>query len=109
MAAEEALKGTPLAKAKIYIAGAASTYKDWRDGSKYDLLIAGVGALCLIFIIMLIITRSFVAALVIVGTVALSIGRIVWRVGVDLAVSSGHGIVLDGTSDVCDHPFGGGV
>jgi RND superfamily putative drug exporter len=73
-AAEEALKGTPLAYAKIYIAGTASTYKDWRDGSTYDLLIAGLASLCLIFIIMLIITRSFVAALVIVGTVALSLG-----------------------------------
>jgi putative drug exporter of the RND superfamily len=73
-AAEESLKGTPLANAKIYVAGAASTYKDWRDGSKIDLLIAGVGALCLIFIIMLIITRSLMAALVIVGTVALSLG-----------------------------------
>jgi putative drug exporter of the RND superfamily len=73
-AAEEALKGTPLANAQIYIAGAASTYKDWRDGSKIDLLIAGVGALCLIFVIMLIITRSLAAALVIVGTVALSLG-----------------------------------
>ncbi|PQM45852.1 Siderophore exporter MmpL4 [Mycobacterium talmoniae] len=73
-AAEEALKGTPLQDAKIYMAGTASTYKDWRDGSKYDLLIAGVASLCLIFTIMLIITRSFVAALVIVGTVALSLG-----------------------------------
>jgi RND superfamily putative drug exporter len=73
-AAEEALKGTPLANAKIYLAGAASTYKDWRDGSKIDLLIAGVGALCLIFAIMLIITRSLAAALVIVGTVAVSLG-----------------------------------
>jgi RND superfamily putative drug exporter len=73
-AAEEALKETPLTNAKIYIAGTAATYKDFRDGSKYDLLIAGVGALCLIFMIMLIITRSFVAALVIVGTVALSLG-----------------------------------
>jgi putative drug exporter of the RND superfamily len=73
-AAEESLKGTPLANVKIYIGGAAATYKDWQDGSKYDLLIAGVGALCLIFVIMLIITRSFVAALVIVGTVVLSLG-----------------------------------
>jgi RND superfamily putative drug exporter len=73
-AAEEALKTTPLENAKIYIAGTASTFKDFRDGSKYDLLIAGIGALCLIFIIMLIITRSFVAALVIVGTVTLSLG-----------------------------------
>ncbi len=74
LAAEEALKNTPLESAKINIAGTASTFKDFRDGSTYDLLIAGVGALCLIFIIMLIITRSFVAALVIVGTVTLSLG-----------------------------------
>jgi RND superfamily putative drug exporter len=74
MAAEEALKTTPLEDAKIYIAGTASTFKDFRDGSKYDLWIAGIGALCLIFIIMLILTRSLVAALVIVGTVALSLG-----------------------------------
>lgn len=74
LAAEEALKTTPLEEAKIYLAGTASTFKDFRDGSTYDLMIAGVGALCLIFIIMLILTRSFVAALVIVGTVALSLG-----------------------------------
>jgi putative drug exporter of the RND superfamily len=73
-AAEEALKTTPLEDAKIYIAGNASTFKDFQDGSTYDLLIAGVGSLCLIFIIMIIITRSFIAALVIVGTVALSLG-----------------------------------
>ncbi len=37
-------------------------------------MIAGVAAVCLIFIIMLIMTRSFVAALIIVGTVLLSLG-----------------------------------
>ncbi len=74
IAAEEALKGTPLEDANIYLAGAAATVKDLVDGSKYDLLIAGIAALCLIFLIMLIVTRSFVAALVIVGTVALSLG-----------------------------------
>ncbi|OBB38518.1 RND family transporter [Mycobacterium sp. 852002-51961_SCH5331710] len=73
-AAEEALKVGPLEHAKIHVAGTAATYKDMRDGSTYDLLIAGVAALCLVFIIMLIITRSFIAALVIVGTVALSLG-----------------------------------
>ncbi|OBF76891.1 hypothetical protein A5750_07305 [Mycobacterium sp. 852002-51613_SCH5001154] len=73
-AAEEALKSTPLENSKIYIAGTASTFRDFKTGSEYDLFIAGVGALCLIFIIMLVITRSFVAALVIVGTVALSLG-----------------------------------
>ena len=73
-AAEEALKTTPLQGAKISIAGTAATFKDFSDGSKYDLLIAAIGALCLIFIIMLIITRSLIASLVIVGTVALSLG-----------------------------------
>ncbi len=73
-AAEEALKGTPLENAKVYLTGTAAMVKDLVDGSKYDLLIAGVAALSLIFIIMLIMTRSFIAALVIVGTVALSLG-----------------------------------
>ncbi|MDT0550359.1 MMPL family transporter, partial [Streptomyces lonegramiae] len=73
-AAEEALKLTPLESAKIYLTGTAPTFKDMRDGSTYDLLIAGVAALCLIFVIMLMVTRSLIAALVIVGTVALSLG-----------------------------------
>ena len=73
-AAEEALKGTPLESAKIYLTGTAAMGKDQVDGSRYDLLIAGVAAFCLIFIIMLIMIRSLVAALVIVGTVALSLG-----------------------------------
>jgi putative drug exporter of the RND superfamily len=73
-AAEEALKGTPLENAKIYLTGTAAMTKDIVDGSKYDLLIAAVAALCLVFVIMLIMTRSFIAALVIVGTVALSLG-----------------------------------
>jgi RND superfamily putative drug exporter len=45
-----------------------------QDGSNYDLLIAGMSAVALIFIIMLIITRSIVAAAVIVDTVLLSLG-----------------------------------
>ncbi|MGH3561351.1 MAG: MMPL family transporter, partial [Mycobacterium sp.] len=72
--AEEALKGTPLEDSKIYLGGTAAVFKDLHDGSNYDLMIAGIAALCLIFIIMLLITRSLVAALVIVGTVALSLG-----------------------------------
>ena len=91
-AAEESLKATPLEDAKIYLAGVSATYKDVRDASKYDLLIVGIASLCLIFIIMLVITRSFVAALVIVGTVALSLGAsfglsvLVWQhlVGMEL-------------------------
>ena len=73
-AAVESLKGTPLANAKIYVGGTASVLKDLKEGSNYDLLIAGTASLCIIFIIMLIITRSFIAALVIVGTVVASLG-----------------------------------
>ncbi|QRY49810.1 MMPL/RND family transporter [Mycolicibacterium septicum] len=73
-AAEEALKGTPLQNASIYLTGTAASVKDLVEASKYDLLIAAVAALCLIFGIMLVVTRSFIAALVIVGTVALSLG-----------------------------------
>ncbi|MCV7421044.1 MMPL family transporter [Mycobacterium yunnanensis] len=72
-AAFEAIKGTPLETSKIYLGGTAATYKDMRDGSNYDLIIAAVSAICLIFIIMLIITRAAVAAFVIVGTVVLSL------------------------------------
>ena len=96
-AAEEALKTTPLKDAEIYIGGVSATYKDLRDGSNYDLIIAGIASLCLIFVIMVIMTRSFVAALVIVGTVLLSLGAsfglsvLVWQhiVGLEL-----HWIVL---------------
>jgi RND superfamily putative drug exporter len=96
-AAEEALKGTPLEDSKIYLTGTAAVVKDLVDGSKYDLMIAGVAALCLIFIIMLIMTRSFIAALVIVGTVLLSLGAsfglsvLVWQ---DLLGIQIHWVVL---------------
>ncbi|OAN40684.1 RND family transporter [Mycolicibacterium iranicum] len=73
-AAKEAIKGTPLEGSTVYLAGTAATYKDMRDGAFYDLMIAGIAAVTLIFVIMLIITRSVVAAAVIVGTVLLSLG-----------------------------------
>ncbi|MGX9671490.1 MMPL/RND family transporter [Mycobacterium sp. HM-7] len=73
-AAKEAIKGTPLEGSKIYLGGTAATFKDLQEGADYDLLIAGISALALIFAIMLIITRSVVAAAVIVGTVVLSLG-----------------------------------
>ncbi len=73
-AAHEALKGTPDAQARVYIGGLAATYKDIQEGAFYDLLIVGLSAMSLILLIMMLITRSLVAALVIVGTVALSLG-----------------------------------
>ena len=72
-AAQEGLKMSSLSDAKVYLGGTAATYKDMADGAKYDLMIAALSALTLIFVIMLILTRSLVAALVIVGTAASSI------------------------------------
>jgi len=70
----DAVKGTPLSTAKISMAGTASMYNDMQDGVKLDLAIAVIASMILIFAIMLLITRSVVAALVIVGTVAASLG-----------------------------------
>lgn len=91
-AAKEAMKGTPLEGSQIYVGGIAATFKDMQDGNNYDLVIAGISALSLIFIIMLLITRSLVAAGVIVGTVLISLGSsfglsvLVWQhiLGIEL-------------------------
>ena len=91
-AAREAVKGTPLEGSTIYLAGTAATFKDMADGSMYDLMIAAIAALALIFIIMLIITRAVVASAVIVSTVVLSLGAslglsvLIWQylVGIEL-------------------------
>jgi RND superfamily putative drug exporter len=72
--AKEAIKGTPLEGSSIYLGGTAATFKDMADGTQYDLIIAGIAAIILIFVIMLILTRAVVAAAVIVGTVVLSLG-----------------------------------
>ncbi len=91
-AVKEAIKGTPLEGSTIYLSGTAATYKDMKDGNTYDLLIAVIAAVALIFAIMLIITRSAVAAAVIVGTVLISLGAslglsvLIWQhiIGIDL-------------------------
>jgi putative drug exporter of the RND superfamily len=73
-AAEEALKGTPLEGSPVSVTGTAALVKDLVEGTNYDLLIAVVAALCLIFMVMLFMTRSLIAAMVIVGTILLSLG-----------------------------------
>ena len=91
-AAKEAIKGTPLEGSTIYVGGTASAFRDMQEGNNYDLMIAAILALALIFTIMLIITRSVVAAAVIVGTVVLSLGAsfglsiLLWQhiLGIDL-------------------------
>jgi RND superfamily putative drug exporter len=71
-AAKEALKGTTLAGARVYLGGAAATYWDIQDAARTDLIIAATAAFALIFLVMLLITGSIIAALVIIGTVAFS-------------------------------------
>ncbi|WP_374026286.1 RND family transporter [Mycobacterium sp. HNNTM2301] len=71
-AAREALKGTTLAGSRVYLGGAAATYWDIQEASRNDLFIAATAAFAMIFLVMLLITRSVVAALVILGTVAFS-------------------------------------
>ena len=91
-AAKEAIKGTPLEGSTIYLAGTAAVFKDMADGNSYDLMIAAILALALIFTIMLILTRAVVAAAVIVGTVVISLGAsfglsiLIWQhiLGVEL-------------------------
>ncbi len=74
VAAHEAIKGTALAEADVYLTGTAATYRDIQSGAKYDTMIAAFAALTLIFIVMLILTRALVASMVIVGTVVISLG-----------------------------------
>ena len=108
-AAKEAIKGTPLEGAKIWLGGTAAVYKDMRDGSKYDLMIAGISAASLILIIMLIITRSLVAAITIVGTVLISLGAsfglsvLLWQDILGIATA------LDGARDVRNPAVGSGI
>ena len=91
-AAHQAVKGTTLTDARFYLTGTAAIYRDIQSGSQYDLLIVGIAALTLIFVVMVIITRALVASLVIVGTVLLSLGAafglsvLVWQhiFGLDL-------------------------
>jgi putative drug exporter of the RND superfamily len=66
------LKETSLAGAKLYIGGTGATDKDINEYSASDLAIVAVAAFVLIFLIMLFLTGSLMAALVIPGTVAFS-------------------------------------
>ena len=72
--AKDAVKGTRSATPTSTWPAPRPPTKDISEGAKYDLMIAAISALSLILLIMVFVTRSLVAALVIVGTVALSLG-----------------------------------
>lgn len=71
-AVKAALKETSLAGARIYVGGAAANNQDIQKYAASDLKIVAIAAFVLIFLIMLVLTRSLMAALVIPGTVAFS-------------------------------------
>ena len=71
-AAQESVKGTPLSNAKLYLAGAASNYRDVEDFSYNDLIIMMLATFGLVFIIVLVITRALVGSIVVLITVILS-------------------------------------
>jgi putative drug exporter of the RND superfamily len=71
-AAQEATKGTSLSNAKIYLAGAASNYRDVQDYSNNDIIIMMLATFALVFLIVLLITRALIGAIIVLITVILS-------------------------------------
>jgi len=71
-AAQEAVKGTSLSNANIYLAGAASNYRDVQNYSRNDIIIMMLATFALVFTIVLLITRALVGAVVVIITVMLS-------------------------------------
>ena len=71
-AAEEALKQTALSNADLYVAGAASTYRDVEDFSHNDLIIMMLATFGLVFIIVLVLTRALIGSIIVLTTVVLS-------------------------------------
>ena len=105
-AAFEAIKGTPLEGSRVYIGGTASTFKDMQEGNKYDLMIAGVAALTMIFIIMLLITREPGRGRRHRRHRGAVAGCVLRAVGSALAAPAGHGIAIHGDGDGGHHPVG---
>ena len=70
-AAQEAVKGTSLSNA-VYLAGAASNYRDVQDYSRNDIIIMMLATFALVFTIVLLITRALVGAIIVLITVILS-------------------------------------
>ena len=74
-----------------------------------DLITVAIAAISLILLIMIFVTRSVVAALVIVGTVVLSLGASFRTVSAHLAAPARHPALLDRAGAGRHHPAGGGL
>jgi putative drug exporter of the RND superfamily len=71
-AAQESLKQTALSNAELYVAGAASTYRDVQDFSQNDLMIMMLATFGLVFVIVLVLTRALIGSIIVLTTVVLS-------------------------------------
>lgn len=91
-AAQEAVKGTSLAGAKLLWAGASSNYRDVQDFSRNDLMIMMLATFGLVFVIVLVITRALVGSIIVLVTVvasfagSLGLASFVWEtlLGIEL-------------------------
>lgn len=72
VAAKESLKGTSLSNAQLYMAGAASNYRDIKDYSLNDTIIMMLATFGLVFAIIVVLTRALIGGVVVLFTVMLS-------------------------------------
>ena len=108
-AAEEALKGTPLEDAKIYLAGTAAMAE--RPGGRLQIRSLDRGSRCALpyFHHHADHDAKFYCRPGYRGYGSAFAGRVLRAVRARLAVYSGHTNTLGGARDVGDRPFGGGV
>lgn len=71
-AAQEALKGTSLENAKLFTAGASSTYRDVADYSFNDIMIMMVATFSLVLLIVMFLTGTLAGAVIVTIAVVLS-------------------------------------
>lgn len=88
--AKAALKGTSLGGSKISIGGAGGTLLNIAAFAKEDFITSAVAAFAFVFCVVLLLLRSFVAAVAVVGTVGLSflsawgLSVAIWQYGIGL-------------------------
>ncbi|MEU9805100.1 RND family transporter [Mycobacterium sp. NPDC050853] len=89
-AAKSALKGTSLGGSTVSIGGAGGTLLNIAAFAKEDFLTSAVAAFAFVFCVVLLLLRSFVAAVAVVGTVGLSflsawgLSVAIWQYGIGL-------------------------
>ena len=89
-AAKAALKGTSLGGSKVSIGGAGGTLLNIAAFAKEDFITSAVAAFAFVFCVVLLLLRSFVAAIAVVGTVGLSflsawgLSVAIWQHGIGL-------------------------